>query len=128
MKIKHRMPMWKYIVFSSVWLALTAGLCWAVGGDPPAEARFVEDVRFTMKAGEEFVVPQSEILAAFKGTQGQPELVRFSFEPPMSGDMKISAGQFIFEPYDGFRGVEELTFIVRDEIGTLPARVLIEVQ
>lgn len=122
------MPMWKYVVLSSAWLALTAGLCWAVEGDSPAEARFVEDVRLTMPAGEDFIIPQDQILAAFKGAQGQPELVRFSFEPPMSGDMKMSAGQFIFKPYVNFRGIQKLIFMVRDEMGDLPATVWLEVK
>ena len=80
-----------------------------------------------MKAGESLVIPREDILKAFKGAQGSADVSRLMMEPGRHGAVTIDAGQFSFVPEEGFVGTALLQFAVKDEKGSMTAKVFIDV-
>jgi hypothetical protein len=91
------------------------------------ETRRVEDIHYTVKTGGSLAIPREDILKAVKGAQGATDVSRLMMEPGRHGKVRIESGQFSFTPDEGFIGTALLQFVVRDEIGEMIAKVVIDV-
>jgi hypothetical protein len=98
-----------------------------VAAAPVAEMRRVADLHYTVKAEESLAIPREDILKAVIGAQGKTDVARLMMEPGRHGKVRIESGQFSFIPEEGFVGTALLQFAVQDEIGTMTAKVFIDV-